>query len=237
MKKILLVALASAVVIVLALVMARNVLIREGVGRSVRNNTGLPLRIEFLYWNLRTGWISARKITLLNPPHFEDRLFAEVQELYVELDWMSLFRRETHIKNLLLNIDRIEIVKDTNGNSNAAHLKGTRSGNEVAAKYRIDNARLILSTVTVKDYSSGKLVEKTYPLNIDATYRNITDATDINRLILYSVLKNVPLNINLTVEQLAKGLGRLITLPAEILKGTAEVLENTGKGLIDTIKK
>jgi len=92
-------------------------------------------------------------------------------------------------------------------------------------------------------------MERTITLNLDETYRNFSDATDINRLVLLTVLKKAGLpSIGIDIGQLAGSLGNITNSAGEVVKGltdtlgktgtvAAETLQKTGKGLFDTFKK
>ena len=53
--------------------------------------------------------------------------------------------------------------------------------------------RIHVGTVTIKDYSRPKPTERDIKLNLDRTYNNITDSTDISRLVLLTVMGQVHL--------------------------------------------
>ena len=83
----------------------------------------------------------------------------------------------------------------------------------------------------------------------DRHYKNFTDATDINRLVLLTVLKKAGLpNIGIDLGQLSGSLGNISNAAGEAVKGlkdmlgktgtdATETLQKTGKGLFDSFKK
>lgn len=230
----LLVTLAMLVATGIGCALARNFLMRELVEWEVRRTTGLPLHIESLYWDVRGGWISAREITLRNTADFEEPLFARVQEIYIELEWATLWRRHPHIRQLLLNIDEVHLIKKADGTSNAIRMRGVRSPRERSRrKFQIDQVRLVVGTVYVKDDSHFINRERTYRLNIDQSYRHVTELTAVNRLLLLTILKRAPVDIGLTVDKLTDGLEMVVGLPFGILRGAAGIMEKTGKLLWD----
>lgn len=236
MRKIVLACVVGGSVCIAILLGARNELMRELVERQVRNTTGFPLEIESFYWNWRTGWVYCRNLTLQNPPGFQEPVFAKAQELYVQLDWRSLLRGRPHVKYLLLNINEIQFIKHRDGTTNARRLGGVRSPRpRRPLQFQFDTVRLIVDTVCVTDETRLLFKRRAYRLRIDQTYHNVTAATDINRLLLVTVMKRVPFDPGLTINKLTEGLETVVGLPADILKGTAGVLQKTGEVVGDAI--
>jgi hypothetical protein len=93
----------------------------------------------------------------------------------------------------------------------------------------VDVLRIHVGTVTVKDYSRGKPTERILPLNITAVYKDITDSTDITRLVLMTVMTQARIpEMGIKVDDLKKQLGGV--------EGVAGNVLNAGKGLLDKIK-
>ena len=148
---------------------------------------------------------------------------------------------------MLINLKQVVIVKNAKGETNIQRLKGVASsgsggkstapsGSSPAAKesktrYRVDLLRVHIGTVTVKDYSRGKPSERDYKLNADATYKDITDSTDITRLVLMTMLSQAHLpDIGIKPDELKKNLG-------EGVKGLEGALNQAGKSFGDTLNQ
>ncbi len=218
----------------IAVALARNILLREYVEWQVHRTTGLPLHIDWLYWNPRDGWISARGITLRNPPGFDEPVFARVQEIYVEFDARSLFGRHPHFRQLLFNIDEVHFIRKADGSSNAIRMRGVDAPRERSPnRFRIDSVRLVVGTVYVKDDRRLINRDRAYRLNLDETYRDVTELTAVNRLLLLTILKRAPVDIGLTVDKLADGLELVVGLPLNILRGAAGAAGKAGQWLSD----
>ena len=66
--------------------------------------------------------------------------------------------------------------------------------------------------------SHGKPTEKNMPLNITATYKDITDSTDITRLVLMTVMTQVRIpELGIKVDDLQKQLGGVEGLTGTVL--------------------
>ena len=98
----------------------------------------------------------------------------------------------------------------------------------------MDSLRIRVGTVTIKDFSRPKPTERNVTLNIDATYKNISDSTDITRLVLLTVMSQVHLpDIGINTEDLKKNLGDVTNQAGQALQGAASAVG----GLLDGIKK
>lgn len=243
MKKILGFIVIVLVVLVAGLYLGRNSVARYAVEAGAREMTGFPLKIGSLDLAFAQSRIAVRDIELLNPPEFKEPVFVEMPELTVDYDTGSLLSDTPHLKNLVVDLKRIVIVRSKDGNSNAMKLKGAvSSGKEGTAKpkihYKIDTFRLKIGTVELKDYKTGNPMEKTVALNSDETYHNFTDATDINRIVLLTVLKNAKLPfIGIDAKDIAGSLGNITNTAGEAVKGVADTLGKVGAGAADSVQQ
>lgn len=240
------------VLLVLAagLYLGRNIIARYAVQAGAEKMTGFPMKIGSLDLAFAQSRIAVRDLSLRNPSEFKEPVFVEMPELTVDYDASSMLGGTPHLTSLVVDLKRIVIVRTKNGDSNAMKLKGALGGGGGGkSQYKVDVFRLKIGTVEFKDYKMGNPMEKTITLNLDETYRNFSDATDINRLVLLTVLKKAGLpSIGIDMGQLAGSLGNITNSAGEVVKGltdtlgktgagAAETLQKTGKGLFDTFKK
>jgi hypothetical protein len=234
MKKLLWGTLAGFVVLLVAIFLARNFIARVSVEIGAKKITGFPLKIGSVDVGLFSSKVDVRNLTLMNPPEFQEKMFVDMPQLYIDYRLGSLLRGAPHFNDMLINIKQLVVVKTDKGDSNAMKLKGVVFSGKSSSKYTIDKLRLHIGTVTLKDYSHPKPTERNTPLDIDVTYPNITDSTDITRLILLTVMSQVKLpDIGIKPDDLKKGLGTVTNQVGQVLKG---VTEQT-KGLFDNLKK
>ncbi len=230
--------LAVAGLLVLV-ILARNFIARKSVEFGTERITGFPLTIESVNVGLLNGQLDVTGLKLMNPPEFQDREFVDLRKLHVDYRLGSMLAAAPHINDMLVDIDHLVIVKNTNGVSNTQKLKGVASSNKPSkTKYRVDLLRIHVGNVIVRDYSRNKPLEKKVPLDITATYRDITDSTDITRLVLMTVVSQARIpEIGISANDLKKQLGPVGGAAGEMIGTTTNLLEQTGKGLLDTIKK
>ena len=240
MKKLLWKILAALAILIVILFLARNVIARKAVEIVAKRTTGFPMEIGSVDLGLFSSRVDVRDLKLMNPPEFQDRLFVDMPQLYVDYRLGSMFSGAPHINDMLINIKQLVIVKNAKGDSNAMKLKGVVSSGDSksSAKYQVDQLRIQVGAVTIKDYSRAKPMERTLTLNLQRTYKNINDSTDITRLVLLSIAGSVPLpDLGIRPEDLKKNLGNVTDVAGKTLEGVSKSAEEAGKGLFDTIKK
>ncbi len=228
------------VLIVLAagLYLGRNFIARYAVQVGAEKMTGFPLKIGSLDLALIQNRIAVRDLSLLNPSEFKEPVFVEMPELTVDYDAGSMLGGTPHLNNLVVDLKRIVIVRTETGGSIAMKLKGALGGGGGKSHYKVDTLRLKLGTVELYDYKMGDPMKRSIPLNIDETYHNFTDATDINRLVLLTVLKKAGLpDIGIDMGKLGASLGNITNVAGETVKGLTDVLGKTGVGAADTLQK
>lgn len=233
-----------ALVGVFVLVVGRNFIARKAVEIGVRSVTGFPLQIGAVDVGLFNGQLAVNDLKLMNPPgDFEEPLFVDLPELRMNYVLRSMLAGSPHIKELTIHLDEVVVVKNAKGESNVQRLKGVAGSAEEPAtkppaeksstKFQLDVVHLRIGTVKVKDYSKGKPTERTYSLNINATYKDIRSSADVTRLALVTMMSKVPLpDIGVKMEDLQKGLSDVGTAAGDAVKGVTEA----GKGLFDKLK-
>ena len=234
MKKLLWKIPAALAVLLVILFLSRNFIARESVEIGAKKITGFPLEIGSVDVGLFSSKVDVRNLKLMNPPEFQEKMFVDMPQLYIDYRLGSMLSGAPHINDMLINIKQLVVVKTDKGDSNAMKLKGVVFSGKSSSKYTIDKLRIHIGTVTLKDYSHPKPTEHNTPLDIDVTYANITDSTDITRLILLTVMSQVKLpDIGIKPDDLKKGLSSVTNQVGQVLKG---VTEQT-KGLFDNLKK
>jgi hypothetical protein len=234
MKKLLWKILAVLLILLVVLFFSLNFIARVSVEYGAKKLTGFPLEIGSVNLGLFSSKVDVHNLKLMNPPEYQEKMFVDMPELYVNYRLRSMLSGAPHINDMLINIKQLVVVKTNKGDSNAMKLKGVVSSGGSSSKYTIDKLRIHVGTVTIKDYSRPKMSERDISLNIDATYNNITDSTDITRLVLLTVMSQVKLpDIGIKPEDLKKNLSDATTQASQALKGAGDAVG----GFLDGIKK
>ncbi|HTS19374.1 MAG TPA: hypothetical protein VMP11_17490 [Verrucomicrobiae bacterium] len=235
MKKILVWTATGLVILGIVLFFSRNVIARWSVEYGAKKVTGFPLTLGSVDLEPFSSKVDVHDLKLMNPPEFTEPMFVDMPELYVSYRLPSFFTGAPHINDMLINIKQLVIVKNKT-DSNVQKLKGILEppGNTNSTKYAVDKLRIHVGTVTIKDYSRPKPSERDIKLNLDRTYNNITDSTDISKLVLLTVLGNVHLpDIGVNANDLKKNLGDVTNQAGQALQGAGEALG----GLFDNLQK
>jgi uncharacterized protein involved in outer membrane biogenesis len=233
MKKLLMSFGIGLVVLLVVLFLARNFIARKSVEIGAEKMTGFPLTIGSVDVGMFSGKLDVHDVKLMNPPEFPEKMFVDMPQLSIDYRLSSMLSGAPHINDMLVDIKQLVITQNDKGESNAMKLKGVVSSGGGSTKYRVDKLRIHVGTVTMIDRSRKT---RDIPLNVNATYNNITDSTDIMRLVLLTVATQVRLP-DIKPEDLKKGLGGVTDAAGNILKGVSENAEKTGKGFLDTLKK
>jgi hypothetical protein len=237
MKKLLLGMIAIFLALVIVVFFARNLIARTSVEYGAKKITGFPLTIGSVDLEVFSSKVDVHDLKLMNPPEFQEQMFVDMPELYVDYRLGSMISGAPHVNDMLINIKQLVIVKNKT-DSNVQKLKGVVSGgggsSSSSAKYAVDKLRVHIGTVTVKDFSRAKPYEHTVSLNVDATYKNITDSTDITRLILLTVMGQVHLpDIGVNVNDLKKNLTNVTNQAGQALQGATDAIG----GLFNNLQK
>jgi hypothetical protein len=216
---------------------ARNLIARASVEYGAKKITGFPLTIGSVDLEVFSGKVDVHDLKLMNPPEFTEPMFVDMPELYVDYRLGSMISGTPHVNDMLLNIKQLVIVKNKT-DSNVQKLKGVVSsgggGGGSSTKYALDKLRIHIGTVTVKDFSRAKPSERDFEINRDITYKNITDSTDISRLILLTVMGQVRLpDIGINANDLKKNLGNVTNQAGQALQGAAGAIG----GLFNNLQK
>jgi hypothetical protein len=110
--------LAGVVVLLLALILLRDVVLKAVVERSLEEETGLRAVIGELTTTLGSGALRVRNLKLYNPPEFGGQLMVDVPELVVALDAAKAANGKLHFRELKLNFSELNVVRNAAGRLN-----------------------------------------------------------------------------------------------------------------------
>lgn len=227
------------VLLIIALFAVRNVVARRALEKGIGNTTGFPLTVGSMDLDLFKNKVTLMEVKLENPADFPVKNFVEMPRLHVEYRPGSFFSSQPHLNFLDLAISNIVVVRNAKGETNLERLKGV-GGREAkpastdATQFRVDTLHLSVGTLTYRDYTKNPPTVRTIPANVDATYKDITESTDITRLVLVTVMSKVSfaeLGVNLL--GLSKDLGPLKQMGSNVLQGSGQAVKD---GLLDAVK-
>lgn len=209
-----------AIIVLLVLATAKNLIAKGAVENAVRLVTGLELKIKSLKVGVIPTVIDMKGMRLLNPSGFVDRTMIDAPEIFVHYDLPAVIGGTAHLPEVRLDVHELIVVKNTDGRLNLDSLKAVQAQKESKAgkskapakpfKMKIDQLKLKIGKVIYKDYSRGGApTVMEFNLNLDENYSNITNANALAALIVSRALMNTTLGslVNLDVN----GLQNMVT--------------------------
>lgn len=199
------------VAVVVVIVMARNQAIKAGARAAVQKATGFDLEVGSVHAGLLAPTFEIHDLKLINPEDFPEATAFEVKQARVNYDLPSFFKDEIHLREVILDVPKVVVVKKEDGETNLKRLSEAGKGKEEsgkgsgapeektgqtgkpAKKMRIDVLTVRLGTVEVRDYTGGgdKPVVSTYELNVDQTLRDVTDLSDVGVMVSAAIVGNI----------------------------------------------
>ena len=238
------------VVLVAAGYFARNVLLRKGVESSVTRATGFPLEIGGFDLGLFNTRIEVDDLRLLNPEGFEDRRCLRVPRLVADVDLRSAFGPELHIREIVLDVAEVVVVRNAKGETNLDRLRALGgekapaeekkpAGPEKPVKWRCDRLEIGVGKALLLDYSrmkDGKPKEESFDIGVHEEFRNVTSPEQIVKIITWKVLSGSPVRLmHATIDSIKEGLGGVMNSAGEVLGSAAGAAGDAVKGVGDAL--
>jgi hypothetical protein len=107
-----------AVVLVTAVLLLKDILIKSYLESRVRRQTGLETRIGSMDVGLFTPTVTFENLRIFNPASFGGLPFLELPELHLEYDRPALALGKVHLFLLRVNVNEVNIVTNTSGQNN-----------------------------------------------------------------------------------------------------------------------
>jgi uncharacterized protein involved in outer membrane biogenesis len=243
--------LVLVVVLGVVLYFTRNMVARRAVEVAAKEMTGFPLEIGSVDIGLFGGTLEVRDLKMMNPPEFHGGTFIILPLVKVDYVTMSFLSKSPHIKELVVDVAEVHLVKNEKGETNATVLQdrassvgsggetkpadttggkpdgGTPKEEKKKMPYRVDLVKVHVGTVVKRTFSSdGKSSENKITLNANATYKDVTESTSITKLVMDTVFGQV----GAVAGEMIKGAG-------EAIKGAGDSIQKATKGLFDSLKK
>ena len=160
------------------------------IEHELRVVTGFEFRVEVLSANPATGRVVVRGLKALNPASYPSPDFVELRQLKGDVGVFSwLFTDKIVINELDLDIAKIVLIRAHDGRTNAGDFMAAfKHGPAGAAapvvpahprKFLIRKLHLQLERLEVEDYSGSKVDRKSYNLDIDQTFIDLTRPSQI----------------------------------------------------------
>jgi len=198
--------LLLVVIALVALVLARNVIVKVAVENGVRAVTGFPMAIKKLDLGLTQPYFDIEELVVKNPAGFHKTILVEIPRIFVAYDLQSVLKGKIHLTDLEFDLKQFSVVKNEKGRLNLDSLKALKTQRSPQASQKkapvqtgkapailIDNFRLKIGMASYVDYSSGQPATKDFNVGLDENYKNITDPNKLVALIVVKVMMRTPL--------------------------------------------
>jgi len=175
--------LAGVLVLLLALILWRDALLKAVAEHSIEDETGLRAVIGELKTTLGSGAVRVRGLKLYNPPEFGGRLMADVPELVVDLDAAQAADGKLHFRQLKLDLAELNVVRNGAGRFNLDGVeKRIRERLHQRRKKRGEKFRFEFAGIERLQLNMGKVLyaDMRYPRHTLALDLAVTNETVTN---------------------------------------------------------
>jgi hypothetical protein len=175
------------VLLVVALVLGKDAILKAAVERQIRARTGMDVKIGRFSVGIFSPVVSIENFRLYNTPEFGGTTFVDIPELHVEYDRAALAQRKLHITLLRFNLAELNIVKNEAGLTNIVALMNdasarrprSRSGAPEIEFAGIDVLNLSLGKLCLLDLKDRRKSGELYIGLRDQVFRNVKSESDL----------------------------------------------------------
>jgi uncharacterized protein involved in outer membrane biogenesis len=141
-----------AILLVMALLLLKDALLKEVVESQLAAVTGLEVRIDRFEAKLLKPTVTIEGLRLYNPASFGGSPFLDVRELHVEYDRPALLRGEILLRLVRFDLTELSLVQDTNGRWNYEYVNV-----RLKASAREEDSPLEFGGIDVLNLSLGEV--------------------------------------------------------------------------------
>ncbi len=196
----------------------RDTLLKGRLEKALSDQTGFGVELGRLHlgWNLSSFEVEGAR--LLNPPDFPVRDALDLRTVRVVVAPLSLFTREIKIREVVLDVAKLVMVRKADGESNAERLGGKKRGGGGAGGgapapkdepapgetktreprgFRIERLVLKVGAVEMHDFTKiaadGAPAVTAMNLNLEQEHRDVTSVQQLGGLVLGSAVQQMGL--------------------------------------------
>ena len=121
-RRILVAVLLLAAAISIAGSFVKDAIVRKLIVKAVSSSGGFEISIDDLHFGLLVPTLELTGVKILNPPDFPVRDAVAIDRLFLRYDRMSLFGRRDHIPEIDLNLSKVVLIRNNDGEVNLEML-------------------------------------------------------------------------------------------------------------------
>ena len=175
------------VLLIVALVLGKDAMIKAAVERQIRAQTGMDVKIRRFSVGIFSPVVTIEDLRLFNTPEFGGTPFVDIPELHVEYDRAALAQRKLHIKLLRFNLAELNIVRNEAGQTNLVSMMNKTapqrprnpSGVPEIEFAGIDVLNLSLGRLRLLDLKDRQRSGELYIGLRDQVFRNVKSQSDL----------------------------------------------------------
>lgn len=235
MKK-LVICLSILIILIIGVSILKDVIIKGAIESIVYISTGLKMEIKELKVSISKTFIHIKDIVVLNPDNFQDKMMLYIPEIYIDYDLSSIFKKKIRLNDVRIDIKEFTVIKAQDGKTNIDSIKDLKKKSDSSQKQKkstskslnlqIDKLSLKIGKIIYKDYSKGEEpVISEYKINLDSSYKNLTNPRQIMRIIAAKAIINTAIGSFTDFSKFKE-------VPGDILGTGKDILEKT----VDEIK-
>ncbi len=226
----------------------KDQIIKVSVEGAAEFVTGLKLHINSFRAGILTPVVSIKGLTVYNPPSFRDRVMLDMPQIYVNYDLGSILRKDTHLRQLVIDLKEFTVVKNADGRLNLNSLKVVKAQKENRSpaaenggviKMRIDDLRLKIGKVIYKDYTASPAPSvREFNVNIDQRFTDIENPYTVVSLIVVKSLRNTTIaNLtNFDIEGMQGTISTTLSTARQVTAQARQETEDAMKNAQDVVK-
>lgn len=221
----------------LTFVALKNIIVSRLLEKAAEGILGLNITIKDLDVSPLGTHLRMEGLTIYNPGGFEEKEMAYIPLVSIVCDPLEYIKnKKVHFYLLDLNVERINIVKNSEGLVNIKEIKVIQhSGQQQKGEkksFSIEILRLGLGDIYYTDHRSGGATKtRKFSVHIkDAMFSNIDSPQDIIDLVILKILANTEIGklINMSIVPIVSDVSDVVVL-------TGKTVEATIKGFLDGI--
>lgn len=202
MKKILII-IGIIVIILVALGLVRDLLIKTSITSIASQVIGAPVQMDGFQLGVLRQSVRITGFRILNPQGFSKASLIDIEKISVALDAKALLKGKIHLKSAEFMLKEMTLETNKEGKLNVDSLKVAKQQPTSKEKAKekakpakqmpleIDLLKLKIGKLVMKDYSiPGAPAVKVNEINIDKTYKNIGSVQQLVALILSEPMKS-----------------------------------------------
>lgn len=197
---------------VISVLLAKNVIARVAMTRSVNAIAGVGLKVREVHVGLLNTRIRIRGLQLLNPKGFHEPLMVNMPELVVDYRLGALITGKTRLDAVRMDLRELVVVRNEQGFVNLDALRAvqvSRAHNKANSarplrpaspppSFQVDQLELAIGTVIYRDYTVSPPLIREFPVNVHERFAGVTDPHALGALVISRALAKT------TVVDLAK---------------------------------